>query len=234
MVDLLMRPRDPGDRHELELAVAAVARSIKDSSKRDAEILRVYPSASDLAARTSLITVLGKVGAPASLPVLREALGDKNADIRAAAIRSLSEWPTADPYPDLWSRATEAKEPSHRILALRGSVRLIGRDTTRPVEQTVRMYKEAMSIAPNDAERKSLLSAIGEVQSIGALRMVAGYTSDKTLNKEAEAATIKIAEALTGPTAHEAISELRKLAITSKDTAIQSKARMPGNVRSAT
>ena len=86
------------------------------------------------------------------------------------------------------------------------------------------MYKEAMTVAPNDAERKLLLSAIGEVHSVGALRLVAGYLNDGTLRKEAEVATLKIAEEMTEPSVHEAVPYLRQLAAASLDTAIQSKA----------
>ena len=67
LVDLLVHPRDQADRKNLELAVAAVAKRMSVPSSQDQEVLRVYPSTADPSARVSLINVLGKIGAPASL-----------------------------------------------------------------------------------------------------------------------------------------------------------------------
>ena len=215
---LVVHARDQTERRELEVAVVTVARSIANRSKQDEAVLAVYPTVLDVPNRISLLNVLGKIGAPASLPVLQTALQDKSPDVRASAIRALSEWPTGEPYPDLWRCATEAKEPSHRILALRGSVRLIGLDSSLSADQTIERYRKAMAIAPNEAERKFLLSAIGEVRSVSALQLVAAYLNDTKLHQEAEVATLAIAEDLTGAAARETVSPLKQLVASSTDS----------------
>jgi HEAT repeat protein len=198
MVQLLMRRADDTERREVETAVIAAARRIHDVAKQDQDLLSAYPTAINQATRISFIYVLGKIGAPASLPALREALADKNAEVRLAAIRALSEWPTGEPYADLWKVVTGAKERRHRTLALRGSVRLIGLDDKRSPEESVKLYREAMKVAPNSEELKLLLSAVGEARSLAAFHLAAGYLKDEKLQNEAEIAVVKIGEGIAG------------------------------------
>ena len=211
MIDLLTHARGETERREWELAVAAAARRIPDRARQDEAVLAAYARTKDKQARASLISVLGKIEGPASLTTLRTALKDPDPEIRLAAIRALAGWSAADPYPDLWAVAQGAKESGHRVLALRGSVRLIGLDSTSGAEQTVRRYKEAMALAPNAAERKLLLSAVGKVPSIGALRMAASYLNDAELRPEAEAAILNIAEGIADTARPETVRQLRQL-----------------------
>lgn len=57
------------------------------------------------------------------------------------------------------------------------------------------MYQEAMTLAPNAAEKRMVLSGVGNAKSFEALQMAAGYLDDAELKQEAEAAVAKIAEA---------------------------------------
>jgi type 1 glutamine amidotransferase/HEAT repeat protein len=225
MVDLLMKSRDETERRELENAIAATARRMADTARRDEAVLAVYPSLKNNETRASFINVLGKIGAPASLSVCRTALGDKNPGIQLAAIRALSEWPTADPYADLWKVATTARDHTHRILALRGAVRLIGLDTTRPADETVSRYRESMKIAANKEELKLLLSALGEARSLAAFQLAAGCMKQKDLRQEAEVAVVTIGEGIAGIEGPGIISDLKRVAQHSKNDTIVNRAQ---------
>jgi len=50
-----------------------------------------------------------------------------------------------------------------------------------------------MSLAPNEAEKKRVLSGLAEVKSLEALQMAAEYLDDSALCLEAELAVVKIA-----------------------------------------
>jgi HEAT repeat protein len=190
------------DRSELENTVVAVARKIPADKNPAEKVLAALPATKDLDARCSLMRVLGKVGDPAALPVLREALGDKEDKIKDAAVRALSDWPTAAPASDLLKVAQTSENQVHKILALRGYVRLTGLESDRPfdgaqgrpAEETIKMYKEAMSLAPNAVEKRMVLSGLGNTKSFEALQMAAGFLDDPELKQEAEAAVAKIAE----------------------------------------
>jgi HEAT repeat protein len=182
------------ERTELEKTVVAVARKGPEEKGQAQVVLAAMPQAKDLDAKCSLLSVLGRIGAPAALPVLRDALGDKEERIRDAAVRALSDWPTATPAEDLLKVVKTSENPVHKTLALRGYVRLIGLESNRPAEETMKMYKEAMSLAANAADKKMVLSGLGNLKSVEALQMAAGYLEDTELKDEAESAVVKIAE----------------------------------------
>ncbi len=211
LVDMLVRSRDEAERKELESTVAAAARRNPDRSVQDSAVLAAYSRTKDRGVRTSLIAVCGSVGAPASLPVLRGALIETDREIRLAAIRALSSWPTPEPFPDLWAAAGGKGTTTEKTLALRGSVRLLGLDSSRAPAEKIKLFREAMTIAPNDAERKTLLSAVGESRSSAGLEMAAGYFPDSTLRPEAEAAVLTIVESLPDTARREAVGQLRQI-----------------------
>jgi HEAT repeat protein len=231
MVQLLTRARNDTERHEIELALVAVAHRASDPGKRDQALLSVLPKVKTLPVKASFIYVLGKIGASSSLPALRKALVDKNASIRLAGIRALSEWPTADPYADLWRVATGAKEKTHRTLALRGSVRLIGLDSAHTPEESVKLYRDAMKIAPNAGELKLLLAAVAEARSLAAFQLAAGYLDDKNLREEAEAAVVKIGEEITDASGAAIAPVIKKVLQSSKsETVVQRANRIIQNI----
>jgi HEAT repeat protein len=224
MVQHLMRAHNDAERHEVEIALISTARRIPDSTKQDQALLSAYPSVKDRVTRISFIHVLGKIGALGSLPALQKALADKNVEVRLAAIRALSEWPTAEPYADLWKVATRAKERTNRTLALRGSVRLIGLDAKRSPEESVKLYRDAMKVAPNTEELKLLLSAVGEARSLAAFQLAAGYLKDEKLQKEAEVAVVNIGEGIAGSSGAAVVPALKQVVQSSKNEAIVQRA----------
>ena len=225
IVGFLANASDRAERRELEMTVVAIARRISIPAKQDEVVLSAYNSTKKQDARTSFVSVLGKIGAKGSLPVLCKALGDKNAEIRLAAIRALSEWPNAEPYPNLWKVVKTAKERAHRTLALRGSVRLIGLETKRSSDETIKMYREAMKAAPNKDELKLLLSAVGEAPSLAAFQLAAGYLKDNTLRQEAEASVVNIGEWILGSAGAEIIPDVKQVAQFSQNKSIVSRAQ---------
>jgi hypothetical protein len=182
------------DRDELEKTVVAVAKKTPGDKGQGAAVLAALPSAKDLDAKCSLLNVLGKIGDPAALPVLREALGDKEDKLKDAAVRAFSDWPTAAPAADLLKVAQTSENQVHKTLALRGYVRLAGLPSNRPAEETMKMYKDAMALAGDVSEKKMVLSGLGGTDSYEAMEMASSYLGDKDLKDEAEAAIVKIAE----------------------------------------
>ncbi|MBE3037516.1 MAG: HEAT repeat domain-containing protein, partial [Chloroflexi bacterium] len=182
------------DKGELEKTVVVVAHKIPEDKGQAEKVLAALPSAKDVDAKCSLMSVLGKIGDPAALPVLRDALSDKEDKIKDAAVRAISDWPTAAPAADLLKVAQTSENQVHKTLALRGYVRLAALKSNRPAEETMKMYKDAMALAADASEKKMVLSGLGSTESFEAMQMAAGYLDDKELKEEAEAAVVKIAE----------------------------------------
>ena len=194
LVDLLIRVKGEAELREAERTVAAVAHKIPQENRRAEAVLAVLPSVKEITARCSLLSVLGKIGDDSALPTLRAALNDKDVKVREAAIRGLSNWPTAEPRADLLKVAQTSDNEIHRVLALRGFVRLIGLDRGCPADEMIKMYQEAMGLAPDVSGKNMVLSGLANVKSFAALQMAAGYLEDEALQREAGAAMIKIAQ----------------------------------------
>jgi hypothetical protein len=217
MIELLVAARDELFRSEMERAIASASLRIEDPASRDNAILESYPDAKGKEARLSLIRILGTIGARSSLPLLRGTLKEKDTDIRRGGILALSSWASPEPFADLWPLATDAHERAERVLALRGAVRLIGLDTVRPGEETLRLYRDAMRAAPDVAEQKMILSALGNSRSLSALRLAVELTGNKDLRSEAGAAALNIAEGLPDSLRPESVPLVERVVAASAD-----------------
>jgi hypothetical protein len=215
LVDLLVHSGDDDERKELSTALAAAARRHPDRSVQDSTVVTAYRRTDGTDARAALLAACGAIGAPASLPVLRQALRDRDPEIRLAAVRALAGWPSGEPFPDLWEVAGGTGPFKEKTLALRGAVRLLGLDTTRAAGEKARLFTTAMAMAPNDGERKSILGAVGESRSVAGLEVAAACLPDTTLRTEAEAAVLNIVDSLAEADRRAAVEGLRRIRTTS-------------------
>jgi HEAT repeat protein len=225
LVELLLDLESSSDINEARKMVASVAHKIEDKNRQAEAVLAVLPSVKDVKKRCSLLSVLGKIGDSNALPRFRESLVSDNIDIRGAAIRALAEWPTSEPAADLMKAAENSENKVHRILALRGAVRLLGLDNKRSTEEAIEMYKKAMSLAPDAGEKKRVLSGLANMKSLDALRITAGYLQDKALLKEAESATIKVADSIHEQFPRQTRDVLEKIIRTTTNEALQKQAQ---------
>jgi len=193
LIEILINVPSESVRFEAEKTVAAVAHKISDENRQAEAVLAKLSSVEDAEIRCYLLRVLGRIGDNSALPVLRVSLNSDDENVQDAAIRALSDWPSPEPLTDLLQIAQSSDNQVHRILALRGFVRLLGLKSDRPIGKTIEMYRKAMSLAPNEAEKKRVLSGLAEVKSLEALQMAAEYLDDSALCLEAELAVVKIA-----------------------------------------
>ena len=73
---------------------------------------------------------------------------------QGAAIRGLADWPDPAAMPDLLAIARTAQSQVHKVLALRGLIRLAALPKVRPPEATVKLLAEALSLARRAEEKK--------------------------------------------------------------------------------
>jgi HEAT repeat protein len=225
LVELLLNLRSSSDRNEAQKMVAAVAHKVEDKDRQAEAVLAVLPSVKDVKKQCSLLSVLGKIGDGSALPRLVEALNSDDIESRGAAIRALAEWPTSEPAVEMLKAAQSSEDRAHRILALRGSIRLLGLNSKRAPEETIEMYKKAMTLAPDAIEKRRVLSGLANTKSLGALQIAADYLQDKTLFKEAEFAVVKIAEGIYERFPQQTRDVLEKILRTSKNDPLRQKAQ---------
>jgi len=194
LLALLAEAQDQAERDEARQTVVVVSRKIVREDRRANAVLKALKKADQLPVRLSLLQALGEIEDAQALPTLEKALSDPEAEVVSAAIRALSAWPTAAPLERLLTVARSSSHEVHQILALRGVVRLTGLASDRPEEKTLALYGEALSLAANDNERKVVLAGIGGHATLGALEMALGHMAEPSLQQEAEAAVLRIAE----------------------------------------
>ena len=225
LIQLLINVQSEAERKEAEKCAVVVARKIVDESRRAETVLATLPSVKDVTSRCSLLSVLGKIGDDNALPMLRAAINDKDDKVQDTAIRALADWPDPSLINDMREIARNSDNQLHRALALRGFVRLIGLDSDRPTEEKIGMYQEAMHLAPNVNEKKTVLSALANIKTFAALQMAADYLQDKALQQEAEVAVVRIAEGTYSSHPQKTKTVLQEVIQISKDDSVRRQAR---------
>lgn len=225
LVDILISLQSSSEINEAQTTIAAISRKIEDKNRQSEAVLAALASANDTQSRCSLLGVLGKIGDSNSLPVLITALEDENVDVKAAAIRALTDWPTPEPLPDLMQAAQKSESKIHRILALRGSVHLLGLESERPAEETIEMYHVVMNLAPDASEKKRVLSGLANIESLDALQMAMNYLEDENLFREAELAVVQIANEIYRDFPQQTQDALRKIIQDSKNDSTRKEAQ---------
>jgi hypothetical protein len=205
--------------------VVSIARKSVDENAATTAVLDVIDSVKDIKVRCALLRTLGGIGDSRALGILRTGLKDDNAEVQATAIRALSDWPNAEPVTNLLKVAQTSDNETHRAMALRGYVRLIGLDSNRSAKETIKMYSQAMNLAANADEKKLVLSALANIKGIESLEMAAAYLDNEALTQEAGAAVVKIAESTLKSNPDKTKAVLEKVLKTTKSNSLQEQAQ---------
>jgi HEAT repeat protein len=208
LVDLCVRVRQE-DRDDAERATAVVVKRAAEPGLR--AVLHKLDAPQAPAARAAILRIVSAVGNDLALPAMRTAIRSDDATVREAAVRGLAAWPTAAPFDDLVALARDAKEPVHRVLALRAAIRLSNKVEGRTPEQMTRLVSQLIQLAREAAERKAVLAELGRCSTPEALHLAEKYLADPELATEAGVAVTQIASALRDSHRNEVLAALRPL-----------------------
>jgi len=232
LVTLLVKLEDDGSRREAERAVVMVSRKISETSKQADAVLAELRSEKRIAVRCSLLRVLGGIANNNALGTLEEALKETNPAVRDTAVRTLVKWPNATAAETLLEIYSSTQNQIHRLLSLRGFVRLLALPAGEPfgyaqgklVEKTLKMCRQAMQQAQGSTEQKLVLSGLANVSDPVALAMVETFLQVETVKAEAAMAAIKIAGAILENHPDRAKMAMNKLLAVSKDEDLRKQA----------
>jgi HEAT repeat protein len=194
LVKILAEAKAEAVRAAAEKAATEICRR---GNKNDAGAAALIAglSGADTAVRCALLRVLARTTAAKALIALRSAANDGDSAVVDTAVRGLADWPDAAAAPDLEAIARSPKNPTHKVLALRGLVRLAALPGN-PGEQAVKFLAEAMSLASRPDEKKLALAAVGEINHPAALELAVTSLADQELEVEAATAVVKIARSV--------------------------------------
>ena len=196
LLQLLINAPGERERQELENTIAGVAGQRPDPIGRANAVRVMLPSVKDVKKKAALYRVLGKIGDDSSLPLVREALTDDNPEIRDAAVRALSDWPTVTPKEDLAIVAQTSSERIHKVLAMRAYILIVGMEPYRSPEAVVGSLKEALAWAERPEEKKLILGILPQFACQDALELAESLLREKGVEEEAKQAVQQIRKKL--------------------------------------
>jgi hypothetical protein len=141
-------------------------------------------------------------------------------NVRDAAVRTLADWPDAAPADDLLRIVSGQAGRVHKVLALRGYVRMAGLSP-----DPTAMYVRAMDLAQTPDDRKLVLGGLGNADSADALALVEKYLQDDALRAEAALAAVQIAGRVRASDPAAARTALKRIISTAGDAGLRQKAQ---------
>jgi HEAT repeat protein len=223
LIELLIRLQTDELRSDAERAVITVLRKVENENARTDSIVGVFKNTGNTPARCSLIRVLMALGDPKSFEVVHAALKDKNTTVQDVALRALADWPNAQPIGALMEVFQTTANPTHRVVALRGCVRMVSMGTI-PSNEMLRICDELMQNTKQANEMKLVLSCLDDVAAPGALKLVEPLLADSQVKAEAESAMLKIAQSIVGAAPDAAAAAAKKLRASTRNDSIRREA----------
>ena len=224
LVGRMVQPKEAGDRPAIEKSVMAVCVRIEDKGKQEAPVLAALGGATG-EAKAALLRVLGKTASAKALAAVRAGMKDRDPAVHDAAFRSLADWPDAAPLDEVMKLVRTSADQVHKVLALRGAVRMINLPSERDTDETLDLYKQALDLAQRPEERKLVLAGLANATSPEAIRVVEPFLDNPALRDEGIQTMLAIAKTLSATHKPEAIAALRSVIGVARDKRLRDDAK---------
>jgi HEAT repeat protein len=192
ILDSLVVEAADAPRKEGVNAVVTIAKRIPEENKRAEAVLARLDVVKEAPALSALYAVLGQVGDVNGLKPLVDAVKNDNGEIKEAAVRALSGWPTTAATDDLATLASDAKDDTERALLMRGLLRLLELPSDISADAKLGYYEKVVKIANSVDEKKLVIGSLATVKDLRALALVDGYLGVDELKQEAALAADRV------------------------------------------
>ena len=189
----LLTAATAADQGAAEKAVLAAASRAGTPAAKTAPVLEAIGRARPHA-KAALLRLLSAFGSTQGLRVVQEHVDSTDSPLRDAGIRALAKWPDTAAAPGLLAIARSAENMTHRVLALRGYLRLAA--GLQDGKGRLDMIARIGPLAQTTAEKKLLLGALGDVDDPAVLDVCQGFLGDPETRAEAALAMIKAGNAV--------------------------------------
>ena len=199
IVALLIDTGDAAGLRELTRIAVKAAKTTDDGKAQTAAVLKGLGRNIPAGARGALLSALGQLAVPATLPTLLASAKQEDAGVRRAALQALAEsWPNAEPLQALREASRGDPDAECRVAALSGYARLLAMPSPRPVKEKLALYREALDLAKDAKEKRVLIEGLGALVHPESLAFVTPFLKDAALSADACRAALKISEGLNG------------------------------------
>ena len=160
------------------------------------------------AKRLALLRVLRGANSTRALQAVRAATGSR--EIGGEATSMLCAWPTVDALADVQKLSTTATDAKTRIIAVRGTIRLIPlQDVSN--QQKMADFKKAQPLIERNEEKRLLLGVLPTVATADSLAMAMSYVDDAGTKTEACFSAVTIADKIAGQSKAEVTAAMEKV-----------------------
>jgi HEAT repeat protein len=223
LVDLTLGAANRTEEKEATKTLVAAAKTITPPEAQADAILNRLSGLKETRPRIVLFDALGQLGNAKALPTLQAAIKDPDAGVCDTAIRTLAGWPTLEPAETLLQIAKQGQNSSHRILALRGYIRLAGLEEKQP-QAAVTMYQQALTATERVDEHKLIIAGLANLGTVETLPIFLTELKESALRGEAAAGILAVCEKVEDRHPEEVKHAVETLLAATHDPSITSRA----------
>ncbi|HSI85982.1 MAG TPA: ThuA domain-containing protein [Candidatus Methylacidiphilales bacterium] len=161
LIELLNTQLKANERKSLEKALLTSSRAFKDADQPAEKMQKALTGATP-EGRRILIVGLASLGSPKASAALASMLQAPEVDARKEVIRALSSSRAPFVVTLLLDACKNAKEPSERILALRGYLDTV-QDQQGPADTKVDLYQAAWPLAERQEEKDVIIGGLKKI-----------------------------------------------------------------------
>jgi HEAT repeat protein len=209
LLDILTVIEDDTTRHLTETAIARTSMRASDPAQGTEKVLLRLRSSTLPTLRISLSRVLGSMGGKKAFEAVHDMRNDADLAVKENAVRVLASWPDAYAAETLLDLAQTGDTQTHRILALRGYLRLLAQGEVEDPAEKVLKYTQVLSFANDSDTKRLVLAGLAKMGHDDALKLAMSLFADPSVQSESAFAAARIARQVKdhNPTAARAAME---------------------------
>jgi HEAT repeat protein len=195
MISALLKTAKGNERDQAELAIVAVSAQVASPAKRAEPVLAAIKD-SPKDHMVDLLPLLGRLGGPEALKVIREALTSKEPELHDAAVVGLCNWPDVNANDDLLILADKVRTDAVKLRAIHALIRVNAVLIDRTPEEklaALTVMKKTMELAERESEKRAILDNVGFIRHIDTLHFVVPYLDQPALAQSACKAVVELA-----------------------------------------
>lgn len=198
-LDAMLATDDSQEQTEAATTAAALVRKMSNSAQAGSLVTRRLMQTKEPAAQAKLIEVLPLLGTSDAIPTLRRSIADANPEVRDAAVRALTSWPNSDVREDVFRLARDSRNETHRLLAIRGLIRIVGLDRFREPAAVVEDLRTVAGFTWRQEEQLLVLGALSQFPCQEGIAFAGTFAAEPGLKAQAEAAIQSIQQRMKSP-----------------------------------
>jgi HEAT repeat protein len=183
--------QNPMEAHAAEAALRAACGRLSDRDASTAQVLAAITGA-QLPAKCKLLEFLVTIGGEKALDAVAAASKDSRAELRRAGYQALGKWTSADAGPVILALIKNG-DPALKIGATRAYIR-VARQFSIPAGQRMAMFREIMTLAQRDEERRLALDILKQIRTAESLSVVVGFLDQPNLSDAAARVAVAMSD----------------------------------------